>query len=90
MSQIYQAKIKCKEKGSYFYKNKKYRLLEIEKKTFQLFHFRCVFSENIQSFVGKNEKTLTKENLEKTNEENLNDYNLNWGSAQEMAKNGKN
>ena len=31
-SQIYQLKMKCKDRGSYFYKNKKYRLLHIEKK----------------------------------------------------------
>ena len=31
-SQIYQLKIKCKDGGSYFYKNKKYRRLQIEKK----------------------------------------------------------
>ena len=36
-SQIYQLKIKCKDGSWYFYKNKKYRLLEIEKKIL-LFH----------------------------------------------------
>ena len=39
-SQIYQPKIKCKDRDSYFDKNKKYRPLETEKKFFQLFHFR--------------------------------------------------
>ena len=29
---------KCKDGGSYFYKNKKYKQLEIEKKQFLLFH----------------------------------------------------
>ena len=33
-SEIYQPKIKCKDGGSYFYKNQKYRSLEIEKKIF--------------------------------------------------------
>ena len=33
-SQIYQQKIKWKDGGSYFYKNKKYRRLEIEQKIF--------------------------------------------------------
>ena len=32
MSQIYQPKIKYEDGGSYFYKNQKYRQLEIEKK----------------------------------------------------------
>ena len=32
--------MKCKGGGSYFYKYKKYRPLEIEKKDFQLIHFR--------------------------------------------------
>ena len=36
-----QPKVKCKDGGSYFYKNKKCRPLEIEKKNFfQLIHFR--------------------------------------------------
>ena len=39
-SKIYQPKIKCKDGGSYFHKNKKYRQLEIEQNIFQLFHFR--------------------------------------------------
>ena len=33
-SQIYQLKMKCKDRGSYFYKNKKHRPLHIEKKIF--------------------------------------------------------
>ena len=33
-SQIYQPKIKCKDEGSYFYKNQKYRRMEKEKKIF--------------------------------------------------------
>ena len=50
----------CEDGGSYFYKNQKYRPLEIEKKIlFQLisfqkiliFHVR-VFSENVQCFIG--------------------------------------
>ena len=36
-----QPKVKCKDGGSYFYKNKKCRPLKIEKKIFfQLIHFR--------------------------------------------------
>ena len=48
-------KIKCKDGGSYFYKNQKYRRLEIEKKkSFQKFLIvpTCTFSENAQCFVG--------------------------------------
>ena len=52
----YQPKAKCKEGGSYFYKNKKYRPLEIEKKNFFSFilfqkfliFYVCIFSENAQ------------------------------------------
>ena len=32
--------MKCKDRGSYFYKNQKYRRMEIEKKIFQLFHLK--------------------------------------------------
>ena len=49
-------KTKCNDGGSYFYNNKKYRLLEIEKKnvflviSFQKFliFYVCAFSENAQ------------------------------------------
>ena len=33
-------KKKMERQGSYLYKNQKYRQLEIEKKIFQLFHFK--------------------------------------------------
>ena len=55
-----QPKVKCKDGGSYFYKNKKCRPLEIEKKNFfsvnsfqkiLIFHI-CVFLGNAQCFVG--------------------------------------
>ena len=36
---VYQPKIKCKDGGSHFYKNKKYRRLKKDKNVFQLFHF---------------------------------------------------
>ena len=42
LSQIYQPKIKCKDRGSYFYKNQKYRPLEIEK----TFFFNYFIPEN--------------------------------------------
>ena len=53
---IYQLKIKCKGGGSYFYKNQKYRLLEID---FFFSYFMSeipnfpirFFSENAQSFA---------------------------------------
>ena len=45
--------MKYKDGSSYFYKNKKYRPLEIEKKTFfsyfiSKFFYMCVFSGNAQ------------------------------------------
>ena len=49
----------CKDGGSYFYTNQKYRPLEIEKKNFSVNSFQkipifhlCVFSENTKCFVG--------------------------------------
>ena len=56
---IYQPKIKCKDGGSNFYKNKKYRRLEKEKKIVPVISFHkflifpiWAFSENAQSFPG--------------------------------------
>ena len=50
-SKIYQPKIKCKDGGSYFYKNQNYRRLEIISfQKFLNFHLRG-FSENAQYFV---------------------------------------
>ena len=58
-SQIYQQKIKWKGGGSYFYKNKKYRRLEIEQKIFFSYFIwktpnfsRMGFSQNAQCIVG--------------------------------------
>ena len=55
----YEPKIKCKDDGSYFYKNQKYKRLEIEKENCSVMPFQkflifliCVFSENAQCFVG--------------------------------------
>ena len=54
---FYQPKIKCKGRGSYFYKDKKYRWLEKEKKlgviSFQKFLIFPIwaFPENAQNFV---------------------------------------
>ena len=44
-SSISQPKIKCKDGGSYFYKNQKYRLLEMEKNIFFSY-----FSSEIPNF----------------------------------------
>ena len=55
---IYLLKIKCKGGGSYFYKNQKYRRLEIDFFFFSNFISEIpnfpirVFSENAQSFAG--------------------------------------
>ena len=51
---------KMQRRWSYFYKNKKYRPLEVEKKFFfslnsfqkMLIFHKCVSSENTQCFVG--------------------------------------
>ena len=53
---IYQTKIKCKDGGSYFYKNQKCRPLKVEKKSvisFQKFlNFpTCVISEDAPCFL---------------------------------------
>ena len=52
-------KIKCKDGGSYFYKNQKYRPLKIEKKNFFIYvnsdipnFSKMRFSENAKCFVG--------------------------------------
>ena len=69
----YQPKTKCKEGGLYFYKNKKYRPLEIEKKNFFLFilfqkfliFYVCIFSENAQflsEYSFKDIKQICEEN----------------------------
>ena len=68
-------KINCKDGGSYFYKNKKYRLLEIEKKIFfssfqkiLIFHI-CVF----QKMVNVSSEHSFKLNLD---EWDLNNYKI--------------
>ena len=50
--------MKCKDRGSYFYKNQKYRRMEIEKKIFSAISFKKFlifpiwpFLENAQCFV---------------------------------------
>ena len=56
---IYDIDLSTKDGGLYFYKNKKYRRLEKEKKLFSVISFQKLlifpilnFSENAQSFVG--------------------------------------
>ena len=46
--------MKYKDDGSYFYKNQKYKRLEIEKENCSVMSFfpLCAFSENAQCFVG--------------------------------------
>ena len=52
-SEIYQLKIKCKDGGSYFYKNQKYRSLEIEKKKFFSYFISGVPNLSYMCFFGK-------------------------------------